>query len=81
MPSVRDTRVAEPDANARPAFFKIGATASTSSLPAGPMMPTIDLFEANCCATVDAFDGSSWVSPCTSLSFGEFELSAFHCVT
>ncbi len=32
-------------------------------------MPALD---ANCCATVDAFDGSSCVSPWTSLSRGLF---------
>ena len=41
------------------------------------MTPTIALFEANDCATVEAFAGSSCVSPCTSFSFGEFALSAF----
>ena len=69
MPSVSETRVAEPEANARPAFLRIGAAACTSSLPAGPMTPTIEPFEANDCATVDAFAGSSCVSPWTSLIF------------
>jgi hypothetical protein len=68
-PFVSDTRVAEPDANTRPALRRIGATAITSSEPAGPMTPMILPFEANCCATVDAFAGSSCVSPWTSLIF------------
>ncbi len=66
-PPVSDTRVADPDANARPAFRKIGATACTSSLPAGPMTPMTDAFEARACAVVDAFDGSSCVSSWTRL--------------
>ncbi len=75
-----ETRVAEPDANARPALRRIGAVACTSSLPAGPMTPMIDLFDANDCATVDAFAGSSCVSPCTSLIFTR-PFTRFHWVT
>ena len=79
LPSVSDTRVAEPDAKARPAFLRIGTTAWTSSLPAGPMTPAIDPFEANDCATVDAFAGSSCVSPWTIFSLMCF-LFLFHWV-
>ena len=53
--------VAEPETNAIPALPKIGPTASTSWLPAGPIAATaLD-------ATIDsvfctASDGVSWVS-------------------
>jgi len=49
--------------------LRIGAAAWTSSEPAGPITPTMLDVEANCCATVEAFDGSSCVSPCVSLIF------------
>ena len=70
--------MAEPEANARPAFLKIGATACTSSLPAGPMTPMTDAFDASACAVVDAFDGSSCVSSWTSLIL--ILCFLFHCV-
>src|SRR5580765_5030716 len=57
-----------------PAFLKIGVTASTSWLPAGPTVARIFEFDANCCATVDAFDGSSCVSPWKMWTFNLFAL-------
>ena len=68
--------------NARPAFLRIGATAVTSWLPAGPMIPTMLEFEAIDCATTDAFAGSSCVSPCTIVSWSLcvlFQLLAKNC--
>ena len=50
---------------ARPAFFRIGAAAVTSWLPAGPITPTMLEFDAIDWARTDAFAGSSCVSPCT----------------
>ena len=41
----------------------------------------IEEFEANDCATVEAFDGSSCVSPWTSLILILFALLAFHRAT
>jgi hypothetical protein len=60
--------VAEPDAKTSPAFFRMGATAVTSWLPAGPTTPTMLELDANDCATVDAIAGLSWVSPWTIAS-------------
>jgi len=79
LPDVSVGFVADPEMNANPAFVRIGVTAVTSCEPAGPMIPTIELFDANCCATVEAFDGSSCVSPCTIFSFGVCVL--FHSET
>ena len=59
--------VAEPETKARPAFFRIGAAAETSWLPAGPITPRMLEFDANDCETVEASDGVSWVSPWTML--------------
>ena len=42
-------------------------TAVTSSLPAGPITPTMLEFDANDCATVEAIAGLSCVSPWTML--------------
>ena len=60
--------------------MRIGATAWTSWLPAGPDDADDRLFDANCCATVDAFAGSSCVSPWTILIF-DVCVALFHCVT
>jgi hypothetical protein len=65
---VSETFVAEPDMKASPPFFKIGAEAVTSWLPAGPITPRMLEFDAIDCATTDAFAGSSWVSPWTIVS-------------
>ena len=70
--------VAEPETNARPAFFRIGAAAVTSWLPAGPITPTMLEFDANDCDTVEAIAGSSCVSPWTMLILTACVL--FHCV-
>src|ERR1022692_4867500 len=42
------------------------------------MTPMIEELEANDCATVEAFDGSSCVSPCWSVILTLFFLLAFH---
>ena len=60
-----DTFVADPDMKASPPFFRIGADAVTSWLPAGPITPRMLEFDAIDCETTDAFAGSSWVSPWT----------------
>ena len=68
--------------NARPAFLRIGAVAVTSWLPAGPMRPTMLEFDAIDWATTEAFAGSSWVSPCTIVSWSLcvlFQLLAKNC--
>src|SRR5580704_393933 len=63
--SVSAGLVADPVMNARPARPISGPTAWTSWLPAGPTTPTIFEFEVNCCVTVVACAGFSWVSPWT----------------
>ena len=65
LPSVSVVLVADPETNPRLARVKIGPTASTSWLPAGPTTTRIALLDSICCATVLAWAGSSCVSPST----------------
>src|SRR5215469_7953267 len=65
LPVVSVAFVADPEMKATPALPNSGPTASTSWLPAGPTTPTIELFDVNCCVTVVAWAGLSWVSPWT----------------
>src|SRR5690349_20789870 len=64
-PFVKLTRVAEPETKPMWARVKIGPAASTAKLASGPTTARIFLFETNCCATVDALLGSTWMSPST----------------
>ena len=67
-PFVSDVRVADPEMNAsRSAFLKIGATASTSWLPAGPMTARTLASAWSFVPVVEAWAGSSCVSCCDSL--------------
>ena len=68
LPFVSAVAVAEPEMNGiGSAFLKIGATASTSWLPAGPTIASMFWSAWKRAPTVDAWAGSSWVSPSTSL--------------
>src|SRR5919106_2931425 len=85
--SVRSVAVAEGDTKAMPSRPKISPTASTSWLPAGPTMPKMSLLETNCGATVEAWAGSSCVSPSSrtksvpfsSLKVSTANLAQFSC--
>src|SRR5215210_8236729 len=65
--SVSFVSVAEGEMNASFSRVKIGPTASTSWLPAGPSTPRMSSFETTRCAPVDACAGSSCVSTSSSL--------------
>ena len=79
-PSVSETRVAEPEMNARARLLE-DRRDRLHLVGAGRTDDADDRrVDANCCATVDAFDGSSCVSPWTIFSLGRMR-RRFHCET
>ena len=66
VPFVRDAFVAVAAMYDRPARLNSGAAASTSGLDPGPSTPSMDAFDPNDWAIVDACDGSNWSSPSTT---------------
>src|SRR3954454_4812206 len=72
LPPDRAVAVADGDTYASWARSKTGPTASTSWEPAGPTIAFTALLETSCWATVEAWPGSSWVSPSSRANFVPF---------